>query len=224
MNSRLQPITLPPFLGALSLFFLFTFAPALPAQNADPTATDAPALPGAVASPLQSHPTSGSYVLRVNDFIRITVFQEDDLLTETRISKSGDITFPLLGPISLSGKTVAQATSEIRARLDKDYVINPQVTLTILEYAQQWVSVLGEVQKPGLVQIPPEGGLDLLGAIALAGGYTRVADPSHIIVRRIVDGHDVVLKVNAKKLARDVHSEEFLVQPGDRISVAESIF
>jgi polysaccharide export outer membrane protein len=224
MNSRLQPLTLASLPTVLSLFFLVTFAPTLRAQNADSTATDVPAVPGTAAPAPQSHPTSDSYVLRVNDFIRITVFQEDDLLTETRISKSGDITFPLLGPLSLSGKTVAQATSEIRTRLDKDYVINPQVTLTILEYAQQWVSVLGEVQKPGLVAIPPEGGLDLLGAIALAGGYTRVADPSHIIVRRIVSGRDVVLKVNAKMLARDVHVGEFLVQPGDRISVAESIW
>lgn len=124
----------------------------------------------------------------------------------------------------LSGKTVGQAISEIRMRLDKDYIINPQVTLMVLEFAQQWITVLGEVQRPGLVAIPPEGGIDLLGAIALAGGYTRIADPSHIIVRRIVNGQDQVLKVNAQRLARDVHAQQFLVRPGDRISVAESLW
>jgi polysaccharide export outer membrane protein len=194
----------------------------LPAANGSTTIT--PSAPGVLPPPGESHPQSDSYVLRSNDFIRITVFQEDDLLTETRISESGYINFPLLGPVMLSGKTVGQAISEIRMRLDKDYIINPQVTLMVLEFAQQWITVLGEVQRPGLVAIPPEGGIDLLGAIALAGGYTRIADPSHIIVRRIVNGQDQVLKVNAQRLARDVHAQQFLVRPGDRISVAESLW
>ena len=186
----------------------------------DASTTVAPAAPA--AGQVLSH--SDSYVLHPNDYIRITVFQEDDLLTETRISESGYINFPLLGPVLLSGKTVGQAISEIRTRLDKDYIINPQVSMDILEFAQQWITVLGEVQKPGQVAIPPEGGLDLLGAIALAGGYTRIADPSHVIVRRVVDGKDEVLKVNAQKLARDVHVEQFMVHAGDTISVAESLW
>jgi polysaccharide export outer membrane protein len=188
-----------------------------PAQSTSP-ATD-------VTPPSSdAHQVSDSYVLRANDHIRIAVFQEDDMLTETRISKSGYINFPLLGSIELSGKTVGAAVAEIRTKLDKDYIINPQVTLAILDFAPQWVTVLGEVQKPGQVEIPPDGGLDLLGAIALAGGYTRVADPSHIIVRRDDAGHDVVLKVDAKKLARDVQVQQFIVRAGDRISVAESLW
>jgi polysaccharide export outer membrane protein len=190
-------------------------------QNADtPPRADAVPAGQALASPSQSD----SYILRDNDLIRITVFEEDDLTTETRISKSGYITFPLLGPVRVGGKSIAEATADIRTRLDKDYVINPHVTLTLLQYAQQWVTILGEVQKPGRVEIPPEGGLDLLGGIALAGGYTRVADPSNVIVRRVIDGHDVVLRVNAKKLARDTNSQQFLLQPEDRVSVGESLF
>jgi polysaccharide export outer membrane protein len=124
----------------------------------------------------------------------------------------------------MDDRTVDEVTSEIRERLDKDYLVNPHVTLVILDFARQWVTVLGEVQKPGQVQIPAEGGLDLLGAIALAGGYTRIADPSHVIVRRVVNGQDVVLKVNAKQLARDVEVKPFPVEPGDTINVAQSIF
>ncbi len=91
------------------------------------------------------------------------------MLTETRISKSGDIVLPLLGSVHVAGQTVSDAAANIRARLDKDYIINPQVTVTIMEYAPQWVTVLGEVQHAGQVAIPPQGGLDLMGAIALAG-------------------------------------------------------
>jgi polysaccharide export outer membrane protein len=166
----------------------------------------------------------GGYVLQNNDLIRITVFGEEDMTTEARISKTGYITFPLLGSLQLSGKTVETASAEIRAALDKDYIINPQVTFTVMEYAKQWVTVLGQVQKPGQVEIPAEGGLDLLGAVALAGGYTRIADPGTVTVRRKVNGQDTVMRINAKALANNKEAKQFLVKPGDIITVSESLF
>jgi polysaccharide export outer membrane protein len=194
------------------------------AQEVTPATTPPPSAAMKDGAGASAHGASDNYVLRNNDLIKVTVFQEDDMTTETRVSKSGYITLPLLGPVQLAGKTVADATNEIRTKLDKDYIINPQVTLTVMTYAEQWVTVLGEVQKPGQVEIPPEGGLDLLGAIALAGGYTKVADPGSVIVRRIINGKDVVARVDARRLARDTNVQEFMVQPGDRISVGESIF
>lgn len=177
----------------------------------------------AAAVSAEASPSSNE-VLKVNDLVRVMVYKEDDMTTEVRISKTGDIALPLLGNVHVAGETVAEATTEIHNRLDKDYIINPQVTLTIMEYAPQWVTVLGEVEKQGQVVIPPEGGLDLMGAIALAGGYSRVADPSNITVVRVVNGHHEVLKVNAKKLAADSKSTTFMVMPGDTISVGESVW
>jgi polysaccharide export outer membrane protein len=72
----------------------------------------------------------------------------------------------------------------------------------------------------------PEGsptGIDLLEAIAMAGGYTRIAAPERITVRRHGAKGDEVLKVDAKRLARG-SSNNFKVIPGDTITVAESIF
>jgi protein involved in polysaccharide export with SLBB domain len=163
-------------------------------------------------------------VLKVNDLVKFTVYKEDDMTTEARISKSGEVVLPLLGSVHIAGKTIGEAAEDLRERLDKDYIINPQVTLTVMEYAPQWVTVLGEVQHPSQVNIPPEGGLDLVGAIALAGGYSRVADPANITVRRVVNGRDVVLRVDAKKLAGDSRVSTFMVQPGDTISVGESVW
>ena len=198
------------------MLMLAVLAGPLQADTATPAvAKDAPEL---------QRGAPGDTLLRNNDLIRITVFQEDDLLTETRISKTGYINFPLLGALELAGKTVDEATAEIRNRLDKDYIINPHVTITVLEYAMQWVTVLGEVQKPGTVVIPAEGGLDLLGAIALAGGYTKIAAPNRITVRRQVSGHDQLIKVNGKELAKDTTVKVFYVQPGDMITVGQSIF
>jgi protein involved in polysaccharide export with SLBB domain len=189
---------------------------AAPAATAANPAEQPPAKADTVAQ-------SGT-VLHNNDLIRITVFQEDDLLTEARISKTGYIIFPLLGSVRLAGKTIDQAAAEIRERLDKDYVIHPQVTVTVLEYAKQWVTVLGEVQKPGTIELPAEGNLDLLGAIALAGGYTKIAAPNRITVRRQVNGQDQVIKVNGKDLAKDTNVQIFYVQPGDTIMVGQSVF
>jgi protein involved in polysaccharide export with SLBB domain len=203
-------------LAPVSLVWCFVFLAVLPMR----LSAQADASPLASAS----SESSANEVLKVNDLVRVTVYKEDDMLTEARISKSGDIALPLLGAVHIAGETVAEAVADIRAKLDKDYIINPQVTLTIMEYAPQWVTVLGEVQKPSQVAIPPEGGLDLMGAIALAGGYSRVADPSNITVRRVVNGRDVVLRVNARKLAADSRSPAFMVQPGDTISVGESIW
>jgi protein involved in polysaccharide export with SLBB domain len=80
------------------------------------------------------------------------------------------------------------------------------------------------VQKPGTVELPAEGNLDLLGAIALAGGYTKIAAPNRITVRRQVKGEDEVLRVNGKDLARDSNVKIFYVQPGDTIMVGQSVF
>lgn len=217
------------FASSFLLLWLFCAGGLLVAQESAPargeTAPPA-AAPATDATEAASAPVSprGDTLLHRNDLIRITVFQEDDLTTETRISKSGMINFPLIGQVQVDGRTVDEVTSDIRTRLDKDYIVNPHVTLMILDFAKQWVTVLGEVQKPGQVEIPAEGGLDLLGAIALAGGYTRIADPSHVTVRRTVDGKDEVLQVNAKQLSRDVQVKQFMVNSGDTINVAQSLF
>jgi len=162
--------------------------------------------------------------LQPNDLIRITVYQEDDLKTETRISKSGDITFPLLGTIKLAGMTSREAIETIRAALAKDYIRNPQVTMTVLEYAKQRITVLGQVQKPGSLEIPEGERLRLLDAIAMAGGYTRIAAPNRVTVRRRVGTEDRIFNVDAKKLAKDPESEPFYIYPNDTITVGESLF
>ena len=172
-----------------------------------------------LAPPAAGKSTASNYLLQNNDLIRITVFQEDDLTTETRISKTGTIMFPLLGALTLAGKTVADAQEEIRAKLDKDYIVHPDVTVSVLEYSELRISVLGEVQKPGNVDIPPEGGLDLLGAIAACGGYTPDADPSHVAIRRNVEGKDTVVTVDATELARNPNSQPFLVKNADAITI-----
>jgi polysaccharide export outer membrane protein len=188
-------------------------AATIPAISSDPPSDTAPA-EGSVPPP-----TNGNNILHCDDLIRITVFQEDDLTTETRITKAGSITFPLIGAVQVAGKTIAQTQEEIRSLLDKDYIVNPHVTVAIIEYSKLWVTVLGQVQKPGNVELPNSGGLDLLGAIALAGGYTQDADMERVAVRRIVNGTEQVTTFNATEMAHNSTTKPFMVQPGDAVTV-----
>jgi polysaccharide export outer membrane protein len=165
-----------------------------------------------------------SYALAPNDLLDIKVFQEDDLHSNPRVSTKGTITFPLIGVVTVAGLTPQEAANAIRAALAKDYIKNPQVTLVVQEYSKRRVTVLGEVQKPGTYDMPDRDKITLLDAIAMAGGYTRIADPSKIALKRKVDGTEKVLKFNAKEMAKNVRTATFEVQPNDIVTVGESIF
>ncbi len=187
-----------------------------------PTSGTTPPDPSSPSVPTNGSPpptTNGNNILHNDDLIRITVFQESDLTTETRITKSGSITFPLIGSVQVAGKTISQTEEEIRAMLDKDYIVNPHVTVAVIEYSKAYVTVLGQVQKPGNVEMPNNGGLDLLGAIALAGGYTTDADMEHVAVRRIVNGSEQVMNFNVTEMSHTSTTKPFMVQPGDAVTI-----
>lgn len=167
--------------------------------------------------------TSEKYVLNVGDTIEIKVYQEEDLSARARIDKDRTVSLPLLGPIELAGKTVAEARSHIRELLEKDYLRNPEVILAVIDYTAKKFSVLGEVQHPGFFDIPPNSKMNLLEAIATASGFNRNADRTKVRVKRVVNGVEQNFVLNAKKMAES-KVELFEVQAGDSISVPEGWF
>ena len=179
--------------------------------------------PSAVA-PQAPSSTLDNYILSPNDIILVKVFEDPDLDSQHRISQDGTINFPLIGIVQISGRTVTQAASTIRDRLLKGYLRNPQVRVNVIQYASRRITVLGQVQKPGSYVLPNEERVDLLQAIAMAGGFTRLADEGRVLVRRNVNGVDTILKVNAHAETKNSSSQLFEVQPDDRITVRERIF
>jgi polysaccharide export outer membrane protein len=141
-----------------------------------------------------------------------------------RLSKDGTATLPLLGVVQLGGKTANEASTQLRDLLDRDYIVNPQVTVTVVEATRQTFTILGQVQKPGSYKLPLQGNLTLLEAIGRSGGYTRIANPGSVTVKRQQDGRETVLKLNAKAMAQGGNSQPFVVQAGDTITVGESFF
>ena len=164
------------------------------------------------------------YVLGPNDYVGVEVFGEDDLRTNGRLNPEGNLSVPLLGSVHLAGLTLTQAASKLTELYGRDYLVNPKVNVMLLGYARRRFSILGQVGRPGSYEMPESspGGIDLLEAIALAGGYTRIAAPERITVRRQSANGDQVFKVNAKKFNKG--GQGFRVEPGDTITVGESIF
>ena len=185
-----------------------------------PPSSAAPAAAGPVA-PVISAPSN--YHLSTDDQIGVEVFGEDDLRTAARLNADGAVSLPLLGSIKLAGLTLNQAAAKLTELYGRDYLMNPKVNVMLIAYAKRRFTVLGQVNRPGSYEMP-EGspsGIDLLEAIAIAGGYTRIAAPERISVKR----REQIMRVDAKKLARRGGSSGlFRVEPGDTITVGESIF
>jgi polysaccharide export outer membrane protein len=90
------------------------------------------------------------------------------------------------------------------------------------DYAKRRFTILGAVNKPGSFFFPAGESVSLLQAIGMAGGYSRVASPSKITIKR--GDAKAPLKVDAKKMAESGAAATFMILPGDIITVGESIF
>lgn len=165
-----------------------------------------------------------NHILASGELIEIKVFQEPDLDTTVRIPENGTISFPLIGEVEIAGRTVQQAAKSIRDRLEARFLVDPHVSLAVLEPIKRLFTILGQVQKPGTYRFPDRQPLNLIHVIGIAGGYTRLADAGRITVKRRVGGKDTVFTLDGKRMASDRESKPFLITPGDIITVRERIF
>jgi protein involved in polysaccharide export with SLBB domain len=186
--------------------------------------SSSPAPAAALLPPGVSAPSG--YILSANDQVAVEVFGEDDLRTNGRLNGEGNLSVPLLGSVHLAGLTLTQASARLTDLYARDYLVNPRVNVMLAGYAKRRFTMLGQINRPGSYEMPdgsPEG-IDLLEAVAMAGGYTRIAAPERISVRRHSNsGKDEIIRVDAKRLARGDRGN-FTVLPGDAITVGESIF
>ena len=155
--------------------------------------------------------TISNYRLGAGDVISVQVLGEEELRRERiRLSDAATISYPILGEIRLAGKTVAELERLIRDGLQGRYLLNPQVTVTIIEYRNFFVN--GQVERPGGYPYVP--GLTVRKAITLAGGFKERASKEKIFVIREDD-----LSQSANKVDQNA-----LIFPGDILTVEESFF
>jgi polysaccharide export outer membrane protein len=169
-----------------------------PAEAPDDARSAAPT-PTAPGTP--SGDSDRTYPLGTGDVIRISVFQQPDMATEARVSESGSITFPLLGPVEVSGLSPKQVESKLANLLKvRGFVRDPQINVTVIVFKSKQVSVLGHVNRPGRYALE-EGIYLLTDVIALAGGVSADASDSVILVRKR-NGKTVTLQVDLPQLFR----------------------
>lgn len=155
---------------------------------------------------------SGSDKIAPQDLLEIEVFKVPDLSKEMRVDDAGNITMPLIGTVKAAGLTASQLEQQIAAKLAKDYMHNPQVSVLVRESMGGRVTVSGAVRKPGMY--PISGGTTVTQAIALAEGLDRLAARDVITVFRDGKPYSVPYEAITKGQAPDP-----LVMVGDKIQV-----
>ena len=168
--------------------------------------------------------SSQSYVLQPGDLVDIRVYMEDNMNRVLRISGNGTVTFPLVGNIKIAGLSLEQAEQNLADRLTT-YIRQPQVSMLVKEYGNKTVYVLGQVSKPGSIQIPPEKQLTVLEAITSVGGFTDIANTSKVRVLRMEDGKQKSMDVDVSQITKQGNkSLDIALQPGDVVFVPQSLF
>jgi protein involved in polysaccharide export with SLBB domain len=169
-------------------------------------------LGGNVAAQTAADPsaTPAPYRLGSGDKLQIAVYGEQELTGEQFVGPDGSVTLPLIGRVVAKGRTAAEVSEDIRARLADGFVQNPSVAVTIVAYRPFYI--LGEVNSPG--QYEYAQGMTVLSAVARAGGFTYRAKKSEVFVKREGDPREYHVRV----------TNDLLIQPGDTIRVGERYF
>jgi polysaccharide export outer membrane protein len=167
---------------------------------------------------------SSNYVIQPSDVIRLMVFQEPDLTQEFRVPQNGRFHFPLIGSVDLTGKTVEKAEALLRQLYDRDYLVNPQINLLVIEFSQRRVNVLGAVNSPGTVVFPPEENMTLIDAISRAGGFSRLGNRRSVtLTRKGPDGETKQYRINADEIVRGEGASTWTLEKDDLIYVPERL-
>ena len=164
------------------------------------------------------------YLLQPSDLLDVQIFQEENLKRAVRVSQEYSITLPLIGKVDVKGKSLRQAEDFIRELYARDYLVNPQINVVVIEYAKRSVNVIGQVNQPGAVLFPQEQGLTLLDAISRAGGFSRLANRSQVkLTRTNADGKSDTFVIDADELIKGRSSNTWPLLVNDIVFIPERI-
>ncbi|WP_169803356.1 polysaccharide biosynthesis/export family protein [Sphingomonas pruni] len=153
------------------------------------------------------------------DKLTVTVFGVPDLTTNGQVDGTGNLAMPLIGQVPAIGETPLSLSGKIAAALDKRYVRNPQVSVTVTEAVSALVTVEGAVIKSG--QYPVVGRTTLIRMIAAAGGPSDNARLSEALVFRTVNGKRLVARFNLKDI-RGARASDPEIYGNDLIVVGDN--
>jgi polysaccharide export outer membrane protein len=196
-------------LPMLSACVTFDGLPGIPV--ADPTSWSAPPLGGPItAIAIPSPPAPIVYTLDAGDRLRVVVFGQDGLTNSYSVDAAGNVTMPLIGAVQARGRTTAELSVALAARLRQGYIREPHVAVEVELYRPFFI--LGEVVFPG--QYPYVPNMTVETAVAIAGGFTPRAFRRNLIVNRVFNGRPMRMTVPLT----------FPLRPGDTVNVQERWF
>jgi polysaccharide export outer membrane protein len=179
--------------------------------------------------PLAAQPRP--YVVGPNDVLAVTVFNQPQLTGKYVVEADGMFTFPLLGRVNVGGLTLRAVEDQLRERLAKGYLRDPQVAVAVEKYRSQHVYVMGEVREPGAIEL--SGPITLIEALARAASTTDRAGNVALVVRSsngaVPDAAAIekasgltdaaVVRVDLQGLQSGTLSQNVALWPGDTVFV-----
>lgn len=177
-------------------------------------------------TPLFANGSGDQYRLGGGDLINITVFQNPDFNGDRRVTETGEITFPLVGAVSIGQLTVQEAEQRIAQKLSEgQFVVNPQVSIVPIEMRSAQISVIGLVGKPGRYQLESRN-TRLTDALSMAGGIVQSAPSVSlnggdlVVLKGVRDGRSFSKKIDLREIFVKGNDElDVLVAGGDTIYV-----
>jgi polysaccharide export outer membrane protein len=161
---------------------------------------------------------SADMLIGTGDLLQVTVYGTD-FDRQVRVSDSGEISLPLLGSVKVAGLSIRDGEQLVAKELARGgYFNDPQVSIFDREYSTQAISVLGEVQKPGIYPLP--GARTLFDAISAAGGTTAKAGTTVTVTHRGRPDHPETLPLSYGADASQRSNVQ--VFPGDTVVVSKA--
>lgn len=173
-----------------------------------------------------SFTSSQEYTIGAGDTLKIAVWSHPDLSNDYPVDADGFVPFPLVGRVKANGLTAEEFASRLAQLLEKDYLVNPHVIVSVKEYLSKKVSVLGETAKPGIHYLT--GQRTLLDVLSKAGGLSRTAGKQLILVRNhrpTAGGSSIgntILRLNIEKIEAGDLKENIVLEDGDTIFVPKA--
>lgn len=206
------------FISVVLAFTLLSSVDLLAQDRVSPAEArnETPVAPGPASS--ASAESAPDLLIGPGDLLEISLYGAPDFKTDVRVSSDGDVSLPMLGSVTVAKLSAEDASRLIESKLTaKRLFNNPHVTVFEKEYATQGISVLGEVQRPGIY--PMLGARRLYDAISAAGGTTPKAGSYVLITHRNKPGQSV--RVPLSLGAPDSMEDNVTVSPGDTILVSK---
>lgn len=163
-----------------------------------------------------------NYILKPSDVIQISVYLEPDLEKSVRIEADGTVSLPLIKKVKISDLTVSEAQELITQLYNRDFLVDPQISVLVVSFSPKLVRVLGSVNRPGVIEMPPDRPMTLTEAIANANGVNRLGNPKSITIKRVSEsGETQQFEVNFNRILMNADAKDMILEEGDTIWVPE---